>query len=375
MAQLALNLNPAKRMSDVLMNEKLTYSQVKDYYGKVLQSSDDLKTDACCTDEGLPEYLKPILSKVHDEVLTRYYGCGLVLPEQLEGARILDLGSGAGRDVYALSALVGEQGEVVGVDMTEEQLAVAEQYRDFHADVYGFSKPNVSFKKGYIEQLNELELEANSFDIIVSNCVINLSPDKRAVLEQCYELLKPGGEIYFSDVYAERRTPKHLIDDEELYGECISGALYWNDFENLSKECGFKDPRLVKSRPLAIENVRLQEKLGDRRFFSATYRLFKIDALEPACENYGQAVRYKGSVAHNADKFVLDEHHVIETGKMFPVCGNTYRMLAETRFAEHFEFFGDWQNHFGIFDGCGAVMPFSMSTASSSEASSEGACC
>jgi len=98
------------------MNEKLTYSQVQDYYGKVLQTSDDLKTDACCTDEGLPSYLKPILSKVHDEVLMRYYGCGLVLPEQLEGIRILDLGSGAGRDVYALSALVGAEGEVVGVD-------------------------------------------------------------------------------------------------------------------------------------------------------------------------------------------------------------------------------------------------------------------
>ncbi len=360
------------------MNEKLTYSQVQEYYGKVLQTSDDLKTDACCTDEGLPLYLKPILSKVHDEVLMRYYGCGLVLPEQLDGMRILDLGSGAGRDVYALSALVGESGEVVGVDMTEEQLNVADQYRDYHAEVFGFSTPNVLFKKGFIEQLDQLDLEPNSFDIIVSNCVINLSPDKQAVLQQCYNLLKPGGEIYFSDVYAERRTPQHLIDDEELYGECISGALYWNDFINLSKQCGFKDPRLVKSRPLAIENARLQEMLGDRKFFSATYRLFKLDELEPACEDYGQAVRYKGTIEHHADKFVLDEHHVIETGKVFPVCGNTYRMLADTRFAEHFEFFGNWQNHFGIFAGCGTVMPFNAGANASSEsepASDAGACC
>lgn len=358
------------------MNEKLTYSQVQDYYGKVLQTSDDLKTDACCTDEGLPGYLKPILSKVHDEVLMRYYGCGLVLPEQLGGTRILDLGSGAGRDVYALSALVGETGEVVGVDMTSEQLAVANEYRDYHADVFGFSEANVSFKEGFIEQLDQLDLEPQSFDIIVSNCVINLSPDKRAVLEQCFNLLKPGGEIYFSDVYAERRTPQHLIDDEELYGECISGALYWNDFINLSKECGFTDPRLVKSRPLAIENTRLQEMLGDRRFFSATYRLFKIAELEPACEDYGQAVRYKGSIEHHPDKFILDEHHIIETGKVFPVCGNTYRMLNDTRFAEHFDFFGDWENHYGIFEGCGTAMPFSGDNSSSPEASSDGgACC
>lgn len=353
------------------MNQKLTHDQVKDYYGKVLQSSADLKTDACCTDEGLPEYLKPILSKVHDEVLMRYYGCGLVLPEQLSGTRILDLGSGAGRDVYALSSLVGENGEVVGVDMTDEQLAVAEEYRHYHADVFGFSKPNVTFKKGYIEQLDQLDLEPNSFDIIVSNCVINLSPDKQAVLEQCYDLLKPGGEIYFSDVYAERRVPQHLKDDEELYGECISGALYWNDFINLSKDCGFKDPRLVKSRPLAIESAVLQEKLGARRFFSATYRLFKLDDLEPACEDYGQAVRYLGTIEHHKDAFVLDEHHVIETGKMFAVCGNTYRMLKDTRFAQHFEFFGDWSTHYGIFEGCGTNMPFS----NEGDVSAFGACC
>lgn len=361
------------------MNEKLTYSQVQDYYGKVLKTSDDLKTDACCTDEGLPAYLKPILSKVHDEVLMRYYGCGLVLPEQLNGAKILDLGSGAGRDVYALSALVGEQGEVVGIDMTQEQLAVANEYLQYHADIFGYQKPNVSFQEGFIEQLDQLDLESGSFDIIVSNCVINLSPDKNAVLKQCFDLLKPGGEIYFSDVYAERRVPQYLIEDEELYGECISGALYWNDFINLAKDCGFKDPRLVKSRPLAIENAKLQDKLGDRRFFSATYRLFKLADLEPACEDYGQAVRYKGTVEHHPNAFVLDEHHIIETGKTFPVCGNTYRMLNETRFAEHFEFFGTWDNHFGIFEGCGTAMPFNTvaldSQLAATQSSSSSSCC
>lgn len=373
------------------MNEKLTHTQVKDYYGKVVQSSADLKTDACCTDDGLPGYLKPILAKVHDEVLTRYYGCGLVLPELLADTRVLDLGSGAGRDVYALSALVGEGGQVVGVDMTDEQLAVAEQYRDYHAQAFGFAAPNVEFKKGYIEQLDQLGLSPASFDVIVSNCVINLSPDKRAVLEQCYDLLKPGGEIYFSDVYAERRTPQHLIEDEELYGECISGALYWNDFIHLAKQCGFKDPRLVNSRPLAIDNVALQAKLGRRRFFSATYRLFKLDELEPACEDYGQAVKYKGTIPHHPDAFVLDEHHVIDTGKLFPVCGNTWRMLHDTRFQEHFEFYGDWSNHYGVFAGCGLKLPFQTGSArndtagngtadgavasSASEPPSTGGCC
>jgi hypothetical protein len=103
--------------------------------------------------------------------------------------------------------------------------------------------------------------------------------------------------------------------------------------------------------------------------------LFKLDELEPACEDYGQAVMYKGTVAHHSEAFVLDEHHVIETGKMFPVCGNTYRMLADTRLAEHFDFFGTWDNHFGIFEGCGSEMPFSESNSVESSDGNSGACC
>ena len=88
--------------------------QVQDYYGKTLQGSSDLKTDACCTLDQPPRYLKTVLSKIHDEVMARYYGCGLVAPEQLQGLHILDLGSGSGRDAYALSALVCERGRIVG---------------------------------------------------------------------------------------------------------------------------------------------------------------------------------------------------------------------------------------------------------------------
>ncbi|MDH4234722.1 MAG: methyltransferase domain-containing protein, partial [Gallionella sp.] len=210
---------------------------VKDYYGKQLQNSDDLKTSACCDATQVPEWLKPLLARIHPEVLSRYYGCGLVCPPLLEGCRILDLGSGSGRDVYALAQLVGARGQVVGVDMTEEQLAVAENYRAYHADSFGFD--NVMFKQGYIEKLDELGLESGSFDVIVSNCVINLSPDKDAVLREVYRLLKPGGEFYFSDVYADRRVPDAVRNDHVLYGECLGGALYWNDFISLSKRHGF----------------------------------------------------------------------------------------------------------------------------------------
>ena len=133
------------------------HEQVKDYYGKTLQNSEDLQTNACCTDTAMPDYLKAVLSSIHDEVMARYYGCGLIAPQLLKGMRILDLGCGSGRDCYALSALVGEQGYVVGVDMTDEQLHIANQYVDYHTERFGYDQPNVRFVKGYIEKLDQLD--------------------------------------------------------------------------------------------------------------------------------------------------------------------------------------------------------------------------
>ncbi|MGL6162520.1 methyltransferase domain-containing protein [Microbulbifer sp.] len=339
---------------------------VQDYYGRQLQSSDDLKTTACCDASAMPEWLKPLLAKIHPEVLSRYYGCGLVCPPLLEGCRVLDLGCGSGRDVYALAQLVGPDGLVVGVDMTPEQLAVAERHRDHHAREFGFD--NVRFLHGYIEQLEQLGLEPGSFDVIVSNCVVNLSPDKDAVLRGVHRLLKEGGEFYFSDVYADRRVPEAVRDDPVLYGECLGGALYWNDFLRLAQSSGFIDPRLAEDRPLEITDPELAARTGNLRFFSATYRLFKLDALESDCEDYGQAVIYRGTVPNFPHRFPLDKHHLMETGRVFPVCGNTWHMLSDTRFADHFEFIGDFSRHYGLFEGCGGGLPFDTPANDSGEA-------
>jgi arsenite methyltransferase len=329
---------------------------VQAYYGEQLTCTADLKTTACCDADAPPEWLKPLLARIHPEVSRRYYGCGLVCPALLDGCRILDLGCGAGRDVYLLAQLVGPAGSVVGVDMTPAQLAVAREHRGFHAASFGHD--NVEFLEGRIEELETLPLEPGSFDVVVSNCVLNLSTDKGAVLRGVHRLLKPGGEFHFSDVLVDRRLPEAVRSHPVLYSECLGGALYWNDFLRIARSNGFADPRLVRDRELTITAAELAPLVGDARFFSATYSLFRIDDLEDACEDHGQAVIYQGTIPGHPQHFQLDAHHHLDTGRVMPVCGNTFRMLRQTRFAPHVLGVGDFERHFGLFPGCGGGLPF-----------------
>lgn len=347
-------------------------ANAQDYYGKVLGSSEDLRTDACTTTAAPPPHVRRALGRVHPEVSDRYFGCGLIAPEGMQGMRVLDLGCGAGRDVYVLAQLAGESGAVVGIDATAEQLAVARRHGEWHRKKFDYERSNVSFVLGDITKLDCLGLDPASFDIIVSNCAINLVEDKASVFTAAHRLLKPGGEFYFSDVYADRRVPGALRADPVLHGECLAGALYWNDFLGLARAARFRDPRLVADRPLAILDVSVQDAIGAIRFFSATYRLFNIHELEQACEDFGQAVVYRGHLPEAPDCFVLDKHHRFEANKVVPVCGNTWRMLAETRFGRHFDFIGDFAKHFGLFENCGLAMPFDGAHPGAAQTS---ACC
>lgn len=351
-----------------------TTKVVQSYYGKELQTSKDLKTNACCTALVYPQKIRDILSQVHDEVLSKYYGCGLTIPSTLKGLKVLDLGSGSGRDCYLVSKLVGPNGHVLGIDMTDEQLDVANRHIAFHTERFGYAAPNIEFKKGEIEKLIEIGIQENSFDLIISNCVINLSTDKQKVLSDCYKVLKQGGEMYFTDVYVNKRISKEIARDSVIYGECLGGALYWNDFLTYAKRAGFTDPRIVDAAPIQIENKELEAKLKGYEFYSITYRLFKIDDLEDDCEDYGQAVIYKGTIEDHFDSFNLDLGHHFQTGKVEAVCGNTYLMLKNTRLRDHFEFIGNFERHFGIFPGCGTSNPFGH-LHDKSNLKEEGSCC
>jgi arsenite methyltransferase len=251
------------------------HEAVSVYYGSTLEKSDDLKTNACCTVQAYPPRIQEALGLVHDEVLEKYYGCGLTIPEELDGKRVLDLGSGSGRDCYIASYLAGETGSVVGVDMTDEQLDVACRHIDYHTEKFGYAQPNVEFRKGLIEKLDEVGLEDDSFDVAISNCVINLCPDKPRAMQEIFRVLKPGGEFYFSDVYSDQVVPQHLVEDPVLYGECLSGALAEQDFIELAIATGFSEPREVERDAITIENDAVSEKVGDIKFDSITFSLIK----------------------------------------------------------------------------------------------------
>ncbi|MDQ2795496.1 MAG: methyltransferase domain-containing protein, partial [Bacteroidota bacterium] len=305
-------------------------------------------TNACCTDD-IPLAHRRILSQLEPEVLDKYYGCGVCIPDAIEGITVLDLGSGSGRDAYLLSKLVGEHGHVIGVDMTEEQLDVARRHIVAHTNKFGYAQPNVEFRHGYIEDLKSANIPDNSVDLVVSNCVLNLSTDKEATYREIFRVLKPGGELFIADVFADRRVPETLRQDPILYGECLSGAMYTEDFRRLLLRLGINDYRLLSSRRLTINNPEIETKVGNIAFYSLTVRAFNLD-IEDKCEDHGQVATYLGTVPGQPHQFVLDDHHTFETGRPMLVCGNTAAMVADTRYGAHFNVLGDTSQHFGLFD-------------------------
>lgn len=328
---------------------------VQEYYGLTLQSTADLRTTACCLPASSlynSEQLKRALSRVHPQVTDRFYGCGSPIPPALEGITVLDLGCGSGRDCYVLSQLVGPAGRVIGVDVTEEQLVVARGCADWHAREFGYA--NIEFKLGRMEELGSLGIRNGSIDLVVSNCVLNLSADKRAVMEEIFRVLKPGGELYFSDIFADRRLPAALVQDPVLHGECLAGAWYKNDFRRLLASLGCADARIESSRPIHITDPEIAEKIGSASFSSCTVRAFKLESLEDRCEDFGQVAIYRGTLPGYPQTFKLDEAHTFPRGEAVPVCGNTAEMLGATRYAPFFEIIGNKETHYGLFSSIGA---------------------
>lgn len=324
----------------------------QNYYGEVLEGTADLKTSACCMADAPPSWLREAITRLPEEILTKFYGCGSPLPMALEGCTVLDLGSGTGRDIYTAAQFVGPKGKLIGVDLTASQLEVANRYRTDLSREFGLPDDAIRFVQGPLEDLGALGIEDGSVDVVISNCVLNLCPDKRVVLEEIARVLKPGGELYFSDVFASRRLPDSLKQDPVFHGECLGGAWYWEDFRRLLAGLEMPDYRVMNQATMEIEDESMAIRSQGIQFESATIRAFRLPSLEDRCEDYGQLVTYKGTVPQCPQVFELDPAHRFEVGKPERVCGNSAAMIEETRFARHFEVIGSREQHFGLFE-CG----------------------
>ena len=341
----------------------MDHDSIQLYYGETLGGTGDLKTGACCSPAAMPAHLREWMGELPRAVTDRFYGCGSPIPAAIEGATVLDLGCGTGRDAFLVSRLVGATGRVIGLDMTPAQLEVARQAQAAHRDQTGLD--NLDFRDGRIEDLAAAGIADASVDVVISNCVLNLSAEKARVFAEILRVLKPGGELYFSDVYADRRIPRELLDDPVLRGECLSGALYMEDFRRLLLAQGVSDYRITARSPVPLLDDEIEARIGMVAFESITVRAFKLD-LEDRCEDFGQLATYRGSIAHHPHRFMLDDHHVFERDRPMLVCGNTAAMLADTRYGAHFDV-TTRRSHFGLFGGCAAP--------ANQDASTSGACC
>lgn len=251
------------------------HESVKDYYSRLTTQKDgELVSAACsCASGSIPDPVRKIVSELPEEILTRYYGCGSPIPDKIEGCTVLDLGCGTGRDVYVVSRLVGENGRVIGVDMNDDQLTVAEKYKDEMAQKWGFS--NVEFRKGFIEDLASAGIGDASVDVVISNCVINLSPDKDSVFSEIWRVLKDGGILYFSDIFADRKVPEEISTHPLLLGECLGGSMSHDEFHEIMKRQGWRVYVVVSSHDTPINNEEIEKLVGDIRYTSETIRAVK----------------------------------------------------------------------------------------------------
>jgi arsenite methyltransferase len=234
---------------------------VRERYGqaalRVVQGQE--KASCCGTDSSCGcGSTDPITRDLYDAVSTSELpeaavlaslGCGnpTALAELREGEVVLDLGSGGGIDVLLSAKRVGDTGKAYGLDMTDEMLELARK------NAAAIGATNVEFLKGHIE---EIPLPDNSVDVIISNCVINLSADKRQVLREAFRVLKPGGRFAVSDVVVNGEVPAEIRRSMELWVGCVAGALEVGQFEALLREAGFEDASIEPTRVYRVEDAR-----------------------------------------------------------------------------------------------------------------------
>lgn len=335
---------------------------------------------------------------IPDEVLKISYGCGT--PAGLDtvrtGETVLDIGSGGGIDCFEASRRVGPTGRVIGIDMTDTMLEIARRNAPVVARNLGHPASNVEFRKGMADAM---PVEDGTADLIISNCVINLAPDKRKVFREMFRVLKPGARFTISDIVADQTVPQYLVHDAEKWGDCLSGALTISDYIDGMVEAGFRAIHQVKTIPWQqIDGIRFLSitltgykphavpSIAKHRFatlvgpFSRvvdeqgqTYRrgvpqqidarraevlsappfqrLFVLAEAPVAIESSDprwlavlpeqKPCLWKGDFAIFAGPFAEvedDDHHVFRRGAPLEICSKTVRVLQSVHYQPHFAF-------------------------------------
>ncbi len=330
-----------------------TENAVKERYAAASKAQEPA---LCCPVDYNPQYLKAIPA----EVIERDYGCGDPSKHVLPGETVLDLGSGTGKICFIASQVVGPEGKVIGVDMTDDMLEVARRNAPVVAKNIGHA--NIEFRKGRIQDL-ALDLEvldaelkkrpisdatsflaadelaadlrvkhplvaSDSVDVVVSNCVLNLvEPDAKAqMFREIFRVLKLGGRAVISDIVADEPVPEYLQNDPDLWSGCISGALTEEDFLKAFEEAGFYGIEVLK---FDIEPWQTVEGI---EFRSMTVQAFK--GKQGRCVERNQAVIYRGPFKEVLD----DDGHRLSRGVRYAVCDKTYNLYRESPYAGFFDF-------------------------------------
>jgi SAM-dependent methyltransferase len=273
------------------------------------------------------------MESIHPDLKTGSLGCGTPFPPALEGCHVLDLGSGMGRDAFVLSQLVGSTGHVIGIDMTDDMLKAATGYKSWHAEKFGYN--NVDFKKGLLETLGQHEeLTKDGFDVIVSNCVINLTTDKQKVFKSSFDLLRPGGELFFSDVYVDKPVPESVKKNELAYNACYAGALHWTEFEQMVSSIGFFGPFVTRDVKFPALNKELEEAMGNIKFYSRTVRLIK--PLGSRQSKAQAQLKYQGKIPGYEDSFELAKGTVFKVNEPQQPSLEIANAIEQSRYRKYF---------------------------------------
>lgn len=234
---------------------------VKEAYTKVANSGSGCGCGPSCCDSSAQDWtLSESYTSIEGYEAEADYALGCGIPTEhaniKEGDTVLDLGSGAGNDVFVARRIVGEKGHVIGVDMTEAMIEKANENKQ----KLGYT--NIDFILGEIENL---PLKDNSIDVSVSNCVLNLVPDKKKAYQEVYRVLKSGGHFSMSDIVLQGTLPKGIMKATEMYAGCISGALEQDDYIEAIKEAGFKNIKITKEQEVEIPDEVLLQYVSDHR--------------------------------------------------------------------------------------------------------------